>query len=235
MDNLRIITVDDDPEFNIILNTVFKRAGLRAIITESAEEFLKQLKQNPPDLCIIDINLEKGFGAGFPLIKAIKNKYGDKVKIFIMSRRSKSEDISYALELGALDYLTKPLDEMILLTKIKHYFKDAKIEDELSYFTVPQSLSDCQFDVDLKLYKISEFGIVLKGRNYISKGTMVNLGNTKIFRDIFGKNHHKFLISHSEIAQNTEDVYSYIDFDQDDSQLMDAVRKWLINNDQKAT
>lgn len=98
-----VLTIDDNPDFNKIVKAILEKNNFKVITTTNAEKFLDNLKKISPDLCLIDLNLDKSMGEGFQLIKAIRNKKGFEIPLLVLSRRSSNDDISYALQVGATD------------------------------------------------------------------------------------------------------------------------------------
>ena len=119
--DVKILTVDDDVSFNKLMAAYLKKLKFKYIITSTSEEFLTTLKEKPPHLCFVDLNMDNRSGVGFQLIQAVRNKLGPDLPIIVLSSRSSSEDIDKAFECGASDYLPKPIslediDEKVKLT-----------------------------------------------------------------------------------------------------------------------
>ncbi len=224
-----ILTIDDDVDFNRIMKLRIEEMGLGVETTETPEVFLKRVKSTIPDLCIIDLNLDKNFGAGFQLIKAIRKSIGVELPLFIMSKRSSREDISYALELGANEYLTKPLDELVLKNKIKQYL-DTQAQDHIAFFKVPDAFKKCHFDLKMRVRKINEFGIYFEGDHLMSKGTTCNLTG-KVVTELTESPKPLTVSIHNSWYDSDSGLYgAFFEFDPYDEALTTSVRRWLAKH-----
>lgn len=225
-EDVYILTVDDDIEFNLLLEKKFKKHGIRLNTTSTIKEFSEKLKEERPSLCLIDVNLEESVSAGFTLIKALRKTIGNEIPIFIFSARDSKEDIINALAIGANDYITKPLDFDFLLAKIIRHLGVTDVETrEYPYIVVPTKNEKCTLATEFEIHSISEFNITLRSTSYISKGTMVRI-------DFMGQ-----IVSSTELRtldvsniwrdDRTGLFYITLDFDSDDKELLQDVRKWL--------
>ncbi len=75
-----------------------------------------------PDLMLLDINMPGMDGlAALKRIFSQRERGGHDAPIIMISARDSIDDISEALEFGAVDYLVKPVDPMQLLNKIRRH------------------------------------------------------------------------------------------------------------------
>lgn len=116
--DVKVLTVDDDPSFNKLMSVYLKKLKYKFLITTTSEDFLTTLKDKPPHICFVDLNLDNRSGVGFQIIQAIRNKLGSDMPIIVLSARSADEDISKAFDCGATDYLSKPVTIEELDSKI---------------------------------------------------------------------------------------------------------------------
>jgi len=222
-----IISIDDDVDFNLLLSNRLKNHGIKIITTSTAIEFADTLKSNPtPDLCIVDLNLTERPGAGLTLIEAMTIKY-PQLPIFVMSRRRDGADIIAALEAGALDYLSKPLDVDLLLSKIEHNLK-TKVENfvQLPLLKIANFASNCTLFANFKIREINEFGIILDCVNFMAKGAMVKLFG-EIISEIFQEESVLLRVHDVTLQRETGRFYSFLEFASEDQRLNQSVRNWL--------
>ncbi len=224
-----ILSLDDDPDFNRLLKVVFKKEGIKLITTTSVESFIIQLKQQRPVLCLLDINLEMGQGAGFSLLQALRNKFGLTVPVIILSRRKDDQDISRALELGANDYISKPIDDDFLIHKINHYLKHDNIKP-LPFYKVSDRDSNCTLTWSNKIRHINEFGITLQSPHFLSKGTMIKIIG-KAVEDIFGTHRPvRLFVNRSWIDEQNHLYQAYCEYDYENQENLNHIRKYLLEN-----
>jgi CheY-like chemotaxis protein len=225
----RIITIDDDKSFNLILQKSFEKTPYDVISTTSAKDFFDKYFHGKYDLLIIDINIEDREGSGFKLLQLIRNKVNSHIPILVISKRSSETDISLALQNGANDFLAKPLDEVSLIQKVNFLLdvKNLHLYD-IPLFTVPTIESKASFLLHLTIVEINEFFCIFRGPNYIVKGIPIVI-YSKLFHEIFGEEEFSTHIHDSwvekdgqfsiSIAFNHETPENYL--------IANQVRKWL--------
>jgi len=225
MSKFKILTIDDDPEFNNLIKLYLKKADAEVVTTERAEDFLAQLKIFSPDICLIDLNLDKAYGAGFQLIKAIRKNLGQEVVLFAFSKRSSRLDIDQALEFGANEYLLKPFDEVSFFLKLSQYIRlDQEKIPTLKYFEVSSIVADCAVDIDLTICGISESTLTLKSPHRLSKGAFITLSG-EVINEIFLKEQINVVVDDTQIQGS--DSISTIKLAELDSKTKRAVKKFI--------
>ena len=113
------ILVTDDSEFmrNLIKKTLIQ-AGYKDIIQASdSEEAIKKYESEKPDLVLLDMVMTKETG-GLEALEAIK-KINKNAKIIMVTVMDQEELNSKAKQLGALDYVAKPINEQQLIDAVK--------------------------------------------------------------------------------------------------------------------
>ena len=116
---INILIVDDDKVQLQALQASLQKAGYSVAVATDGLSAWDTLNRELFQLVICDINMPFGV-SGFSLAKSVKDseKLNTIPFIFISGRREK-EDIQKAIELGAEDYLIKPIDYSILLAKVE--------------------------------------------------------------------------------------------------------------------
>jgi DNA-binding response OmpR family regulator len=110
-----ILLVDDDALLRRSLAFNLQQAGFSTIAAASAEDALAMVRQDPPDLVILDIGLP-----GMDGLDALRHfRESMSVPIIFLTARRREFDQVLGLELGADDYVTKPFDLDVLLARIK--------------------------------------------------------------------------------------------------------------------
>jgi len=111
----KILIIDDDALFRRSLSFHLHQAGYQVQAAASAEDGLSIIRNDLPDLVLLDISLP-GMD-GLDALHYIKDNTEIPV-IFITARHREMDEI-LGLELGADDYITKPFDTNILIARIK--------------------------------------------------------------------------------------------------------------------
>jgi DNA-binding response OmpR family regulator len=114
-----LLLVDDDTLMRRSLTFGLDRAGYKTTSAASAEDALEIARRQAPDLIILDINMP-----GMDGLQALEHfkKQGNIPVIFLTARRRDLDEI-VGLELGADDYITKPVNLDVLLARIKTVFR----------------------------------------------------------------------------------------------------------------
>lgn len=113
-----ILLVEDNEELAQLILAFLKKEGFSCLSVTTGEDGIKWLKSNIPRVIILDIMLPKM--DGFAFCQTVRHR--SKIPIFIMSARSTKADQLMGFELGADDYIEKPVDPDILCAKIRALF-----------------------------------------------------------------------------------------------------------------
>lgn len=114
--NIKILIVEDDVVFCIMLNRFLSKNNFATDDAQSAEEAIELLQNKSYDVVITDYRLPGK--NGLELLEWIKNS-APATKVLIVSRVDEKEISDRAFELGAEDYMTKPINPGDLLNKLK--------------------------------------------------------------------------------------------------------------------
>lgn len=110
-----ILLVEDNEELALLVQAFLKKEGFLCYHAVSAEAAIDWLKENTPVVIILDIMLP-GID-GFAFCQQVRRN--NQVPILMMSAKSTKTDKLMGFELGADDYIEKPVDPDILCAKVK--------------------------------------------------------------------------------------------------------------------
>jgi len=114
---IRILIIDDDPEFAALLRLHLTAAGYTAEVAEDAVEGGKVLLERPPALVLCDIGMP--YLNGLELISLMRSdEHSASIPVIFISGRSDSATMAKAVELGAADFLAKPITREQLLQAV---------------------------------------------------------------------------------------------------------------------
>lgn len=103
----KILIVDDEPNIVMSLEYTFKKNNFEVFIARDGQEALDILKDQFPDIIILDIMMP--LVDGFETLQQIKiNDQLNHCKVIFLSAKNKESDIEKGMALGADAYLTKP-------------------------------------------------------------------------------------------------------------------------------
>jgi len=114
----RILVVDDDPTTVKIISHFLQKESYQVSTSLSGVEGLKKAFQEVPDLILLDVMMPDLNGFQFLSIYR-KVEENARTPIVILSSLSEEADMLKGLEIGAVDYITKPFSPQLLMAKIK--------------------------------------------------------------------------------------------------------------------
>ena len=118
--DINILAVDDTPIFLSLLKVALQGAGYKIACVNSgkaAMHFL-QTQRIIPDLFILDIDMPEM--DGYELAKKIRD-YEYEAPIIFLTANATKDDVRKATEVGAADYIVKPIDHQQVLSKVKKF------------------------------------------------------------------------------------------------------------------
>lgn len=220
-----IYVMDDDQEILVYLKKILLNFDLEVETFHQSEMFLRRLKERMPDLCFVDLNLGVHDGAGFQLIKAIRKILSKSVILIVLSSRDASEDITYALEVGCSDYVTKPIKASIIESKIfQHLTHENNLPDSTT--KIPEEFSECTFDLGFFPYHISEKGFVILTQHFVPKATLINF-NSGILFDIM-QTPFSLRVENNWVHNDTGYYALSFTLPVDDVKYKAAFRNWML-------
>ncbi|MCW3835905.1 response regulator [Sphingomonas canadensis] len=110
-----VLVIDDEPHIRRLLSGTLARAGYRVAEAANGRQAIEALPQAQPDVVLLDLGLPDR--DGLELIPAIRKQ--SRAAILVVSAREATEQKVTALDLGAVDYVTKPFDTEELLARVR--------------------------------------------------------------------------------------------------------------------
>jgi two-component system OmpR family response regulator/two-component system response regulator RstA len=113
-DNPCILLVEDDVRLSELIGHYLERNGFHIATVAHGDQVVERVHSQAPDLIILDLGLP---GAdGFSICKQLRPSYTN--PILILTARDNDIDHVSGLELGADDYVIKPVEPRVLLARI---------------------------------------------------------------------------------------------------------------------
>ena len=110
-----ILLVEDNKELAVLIRDFLNREGYSVCWAGSGKEALDYMEVQPVKMLLLDIMLPEM--DGFAVCRAVRAKWN--LPVLIMSARAGRDDKLTGYELGADDYMEKPVDAEILIAKVK--------------------------------------------------------------------------------------------------------------------
>jgi signal transduction histidine kinase len=125
-----ILVVDDDQRNVRLMESILKAHDYVVLKAYNGEEALRLVETERPDLILLDVMMPKM--SGFELCQRLKVRYETRLLPIIMVTALNSlEDKVRALEIGADDFLSKPINKVELLAKVRAVLRVKALQDEV--------------------------------------------------------------------------------------------------------
>lgn len=118
----KILIVDDAPE-NISILVAILKSDYKVVPAINGEKALKLANaDNPPDLILLDIMMP-GMD-GYQVCETLKADDTTKgIPVIFLSGKDSDDEMKKGIELGAVDYITKPIEPSIVLAKVEKHLQ----------------------------------------------------------------------------------------------------------------
>jgi len=118
LSDFTLLVVDDNPENRDVLSRRLMRKGFNVVTAEGGRQALRSIEEQPIDAVLLDIMMPEM--SGIEVLKEVR-KSRDEVElpIIMATAKTESEDVVEALEAGANDYVTKPIDFPVVLARLQ--------------------------------------------------------------------------------------------------------------------
>lgn len=115
----KILVVDDEPYILKILSFKLRLSGMIPYEATSGEEALRVIREEQPDLILLDVSLTPGL-TGFDVCRILKENPGTQaLPILMLTARTLPSERDLGLRLGARSYITKPFSTKVLIREIE--------------------------------------------------------------------------------------------------------------------
>jgi CheY-like chemotaxis protein len=126
---LRVLVVEDERELARLFADYLVELGHRSDVVSSAEAALERLRDAPPHVIVLDVKLPAMSGLEFLSLPAVRESG---VPVVVVSGYVNEEQARECLNLGALEFLTKPVPLQVLGTVLDHVAMLAALPPETS-------------------------------------------------------------------------------------------------------
>ncbi len=120
-----ILILEDDADSAGLLRVWFNEQGYDVMVATKGEDALRMAQANPPDVAVLDIVLP-GMD-GFEVFKRMREHEKTRhTAVIFLTIRDEREEVLRGLELGAIDYVTKPYDLQKLGLRVRNLVRYAR-------------------------------------------------------------------------------------------------------------
>lgn len=116
MQKKRLLLAEDDELLAALLNFRLEKGGYEVQLSSDGRAVKEQLAVQMPDIIISDIMMP--YFSGMELIAYVRNELASNIPIIIISSAGNEENVLSAFELGANDFISKPVSPSELMVRV---------------------------------------------------------------------------------------------------------------------
>jgi response regulator RpfG family c-di-GMP phosphodiesterase len=125
-----VLIVDDTPEHITLVNSLLKDLYRIKVATSGEKALEIAFSKDPPDLILLDIEMPEMHG--YEVIRHLKSESQTAdIPVIFLTAKSDIEYEERGFELGAVDFITKPISPPILLARVQTQLRLKKMMDYL--------------------------------------------------------------------------------------------------------
>jgi signal transduction histidine kinase/DNA-binding response OmpR family regulator len=194
----KILVIDDEPINIEVLESRLKFSNYQVISASDGMEGLQVAEEELPDLIILDLMMPKM--TGYEFCKHIRaNEKLKEVPLIMLTGKDTVTDKIYGYNLGADDYMTKPVNKVDLLMRVYALLRAKALQNQLKNFT--QRLEDL-FGIGSKIASILEVDHLY---DIIVSSVQRILQADKSVLMLFNENSHLTVSAHKGVDQLNKD------------------------------
>ncbi|RTY67623.1 response regulator [Flavobacterium sp. GSP27] len=117
----KIVLAEDNSIFLLLLKFRLEKEGYKILTAVNGKEALEIIEEHNPDLILTDIMMP--FISGLEVISYVRNKLNLQIPIIVFSSAGQEEIVLKAFDLGATDFMSKPLSPNELVIRVKRLLR----------------------------------------------------------------------------------------------------------------
>ena len=127
----KVLIVDDLEEARWVLSNLIQQAGFAPVAAASGEEALARIRQEAPDVMLLDVRLPDM--DGFEVLTRAK-AYHKALPVIMVTAYGKTEDAVRAIRAGAYDYVAKPFNNADIVLTVRRAIEEKALRRQLRQF-----------------------------------------------------------------------------------------------------
>lgn len=161
--DMNILIVDDEPRIRDFVRMNLEIERYSVIEASNGLEALEQLRENLPDLIVMDVMMPEM--DGFETLRHVREV--SNVPVIMLTVRQNEQDKIHGLDLGADDYIAKPFNPRELLSRIRALLRR-------SFMAAPARKTEIVVDSDLKI-DFTRREVMVRGKKVVLRPTEYRL------------------------------------------------------------
>lgn len=221
-----VYLVDDNAEFCKLMVVVFEKLGAKFEYFTAWKAYHAALAVKEPTLSLVDLDFG-GQDEGFKVINYVRKEALSNHPIVVLSGKKDVHSINYALELGANDYITKPIDRPYLIAKLSQYFQTEEMQDWSDPdIDLPEG-DEATITLPVELTEVDEMGVRFLTPHFVAKGTTVYL-QCPVLAEIFGREKAPVMtVIDSQAIEGAGLYENYAEIAVPNEELTRNIRNWI--------
>ncbi|GAX61101.1 multi-sensor signal transduction histidine kinase [Candidatus Scalindua japonica] len=128
---MKVLIVDDNPKIMAIAKVHLKKESLEVLCVEDGKRALESAHREKPDLILLDVDMPEM--SGFEVCQALKDDTVlCMIPVIFLSAADDNGSRIRGLDLGAVDYVTKPFDSFELRARVRAAMRTKQLQDQLA-------------------------------------------------------------------------------------------------------
>ena len=170
----KILIIEDTEFMKKLISDVLKEAGYEVVTASSGEEGLQKVREEKPDLVLLDVVMP-GMD-GFEVCRILREDESNNLMPIIMLTAQENEDHKLeGLELGADDYIIKPFNSRELVSRVRNTLKRIDRNRWANPLTGLRGNIEIQVEINQRIAKKEVFAVIYG-----------DLDNFKSYNDVYG-------------------------------------------------
>lgn len=198
-----VLIVDDQKTVLLTLEAILKKEGYLVLSCTNSIDAIDKANSEHIDLMITDAIMPYGVN-GFNLISTLRglDKY-KKLPIIMLTGKREQKDVDRALSVGANDYIMKPIDPDLVISKVKELLSQSV---KLSEFVEAPMSASASVQTKTDIIKISEAGLTLNANIGMTPGQLYRI-SSEFFKEMGFESANVRVVSCEKIEETN--VVSY--------------------------
>lgn len=175
-----ILIVDDNPTNLSLLFDLLDKEGFEVLVSQSGESALKRAAHTHPDIILLDVMMPEM--DGFETCKRLKAHDATRdIPVIFMTALSETASKLRGFELGAVDYVTKPIEPEEVVIRVRTHLSIQQLQYDLQQKNAQLAMS---LEREQELNKLKSRFISMVSHEFKTPLTMISLSNNMLRRYI---------------------------------------------------
>ena len=154
----KVIVIDDEKAIVDIIKYNLEKEGYIVVQAYDGEEGVKKIREENPDMAILDVMMPKK--DGFQVLKELR--LTNDLPVIMLTAKEEEVDKVLGLELGADDYITKPFSMRELMARVKANLRRMDFSNNANSKDNKVKIVSDGLEIDLNKYEVKKNGKVVE-------------------------------------------------------------------------